>query len=194
MSKTEMINVTKLQSEFLQAFQRGLEALEEAGKILVDLLAADPTARERLVADHGFDHGTLATMEKIGRGQLHPKLASFGVRYASLPMSEQKRIAEGKVDALVVKPDGSTDVLKVSVLRAPAEIREQLVNGDHIRTLDEQKAFLAARAGKRAVEKAAEKLNPEAMPWHVKGSSVMVLRPTVLTRRDLLAMLQAIGG
>jgi hypothetical protein len=193
MKLTTQVDVGKIESEFLAAFRAGLDALTEAGKLLVRLFEADPGARDRLVEQHGFDHVTLATLEKVGRGLLHPRLATWGSRYAALPLSEQRRLAEGTIDALVVDPQGKTDVLKVSVLRTTPEMREQLVNGDHIRTLDEQRAWLVAKtqAAQRAKAHAKEL---ETTPWHVAGRAIAVVRPTMLARRDLLAMMQALGG
>jgi hypothetical protein len=72
-------------------------------------------------------------------------------------------------------------------------MREQLVNGDHIRTLDEQRAWLAAKT-QAAIRAKAQAKELETTPWHVAGRSIAVVRPTMLARRDLLAMMQALGG
>jgi hypothetical protein len=191
--QTKPDEVGKIESEFLAAFRAGLDALAEAGRLLVRLFDSDQGARERLIEQHGFDHCTLATLEKVGRGLLHPRLATWGSRYAGLPLSEQKRLAEGTIEALVVDPQGKSDVLQVSVLRASPEMREQLVNGDHIRTLDEQRTWLVAKTKAALLAKATAK-DLETTPWHVAGRSIAVVRPTMLARRDLLAMMQALGG
>ncbi len=189
MSK-ELAAVSRIETDFLAAFKRGLEALEEAGKLLCDLLKADPGARVRLVDEHGFDHGTLTTLEKIGAGVLHPRLAAFGARYSGLPMSEQKRLASGTVPALVTKSDGTTDTIQVAILRATPEMREQVINRDHIRTLDEQRAWLLAKVS----TKARAVSTSEPMPWHVSGKQIDVTRPVRLGRNDLLSMMRALEG
>lgn len=181
-----------LEADFLSTFKRGLEALEQAGKLLVILFEKDPEARGRLVAEHGFDHGTLNTLEQIGTGRLYPKLAAFGTRYAKMPMSEQKRIADGMVDALVVRPDGKTDVMKVSVLRAAPEMRDQVLNHNHIRTLDEQRLWLIKRQESKIKTADSEKAQP--MPWRVVGNRIEILVPMKPNRSDLLTMLRALEG
>lgn len=190
MSEKGVVAIVTLEADFLNKFKLGLQALDDAGKLLVKLLEKDPDARGRLVAEHGFDHGTLNTLEKIGTGRLYAKLAAFGTRYAKMPMSEQKRIADGMVDALVVKPDGTTDVMKVSVLRAPAEVRDQLLNHDHIRTLDEQRLWLIKRQGSKIKSAESEKAQP--MPWRVVGNRIEIRAGCTLTRADMLAMMRAL--
>jgi hypothetical protein len=192
MSEKGVVAVKGLEMEFLGAFKRGLQALEDAGKLLVQLLEKDPEARDRLVQEYGFDHGTLNTLEKIGTGRLYAKLAAFGTRYSAMPMSEQKRIADGMVDALVVKPDGSTDVMKVAVLRAPAEMRDQLLNHDHVRTLDEQRVWLMRRQKGTIKTEGAEKA--VAMPWRVVGNRIEIIEAMKVNRADLLTMLRALEG
>ena len=184
------LQIRETEAAFLESFRRGLDALEEAGKRLCELLKADPDARQRLIAEHGFDHGTLTTLEKIGAGILHPRLAAFGTRYANLPMSEQKRLTAGTVPALVTRPDGTTDTIQVAILRTTPEMREQIVNRDHIRTLDEQKAWLLAKTAK----KTQTPVTADPMPWHVSGKQVEVTRPVRLGRNDLLSMLRALEG
>jgi hypothetical protein len=186
---TTALQIKSIETAFLEAFRKGIEALEEAGKHLCALLQAQPDARQRLIDEHGFDHGTLTTLEKIGNGSLHPRLAAFGTRYASLPMSEQKRLTAGTVPALVTRPDGTTDTIQVAVLRATPEMREQIINRDHIRTLDEQRAWMLAKARKPQTPATAD-----PMPWHVSGKQVEVTRPVRLGRNDLLSMLRALEG
>lgn len=185
------IAVSGLESEFIAAFKQGIESLDTAGKLLVRLVGEDPKAKERLIEKFGFDHATLATLERVGRGTLHARLALFGTKYAGLPMSEQKRVADEKIDTLVVKANGDTDVLKVSLLRASPALRRQVLAIDHVRTLDEQRQYMVSNQ-KRPVTEGETK-----MPWSVSGRKIIVHASNtdkVFTRSDLLTMLKALEG
>ncbi len=191
MSTQAITNVSEIENEFIEAFKHGIEYLEKAGKALIALVEKDKDARGRLVEKYGFDHATLATLERVGRGSLHAKLAMFGLKYAALPMSEQKKIAEEKVDVLVMKGNGDTDVLKVSLLRASPTVRKQVLASDHVRTLDEQRQYLAGQ--NRPIAPAGE----QKMPWSVSGRKVVVHASNtdkVFTRSDLLSMMKAMEG
>lgn len=191
MSTQAIANVSEIENEFIEAFKQGIESLERAGKALLRLLEADKGAKERLIEKFGFDHATLATLERVGRGTLHARLALFGTKYAGLPMSEQKRVAEDMIETLVVKPNGATDVLKVSLLRASPAIRRQVLAIDHVRTLDEQRQYMVGLQKPTATEGTTE------MPWTVSGKKIIVRASNtdkVFTRSDLLSMMKALEG
>ena len=181
----------KMESEFLAAVKRGQDALLEAGRAFVRLIEHDADARRRLVENSNFTPAALDMMERIGRGMLLPRVALSGdVRLALLPVEDQRRITEDKVDALVINPDGTTTTLRVDVLRAPKEMRMQVVNGNHIRTVDEQRAWLAARGNKTQSEKNSTVV--KGLPFKILGGGKVEING-VFSRKEVTAILQAMG-
>ena len=182
--------VANLEREFLHELAAGIDGLVKAGAMLVKLLAADPEAWTRLTTEHNIPRNTLATLEMIGKNLLLPRLA-FDPRFRFLPMNEQTRIIEGKVKVFVQKADGESDTLMVNLLEAPPEIKAQVLNGDHIRTLAEQRAWLIAKSNQRHAT-----VEVETVPWRTYGrKQVEILKAhTILSRSDLLSMMKAIEG
>ena len=182
--------VANLEREFLSELSAGIDGLAKAGAVLVKLLEADPEARTRLIMEHNIPRNTIATLEKIGNNLLLPRLA-LDPRFRFLPMNEQKRIVEGKVEVFVLKDGGKSDTLMVNLLEAPSEIKAQVLNGDHLRPLAEQRSWLVARNNQK--QATAE---VETVPWRTYGrKQVEVLKAhTILTRSDLLSMMKAIEG
>jgi len=190
--KTEVAAINALEVEFYEALRDGLNGLQRAGQILVKILDADPQRRDVLLKKYGLQHAVLNTLEKIGRGVWLPKIALAGGRLLRLTPGDQRRATEGAVDALVLK-DGGGDVLKVDLLCAPKEMLDQLLNGDHIRTLDEQRAYLATKSNAAAAQLGRE--SAEGMPWKVSGKMIDIVRPIRgVTRGMLLTMLKALEG
>ena len=181
--------VANLEREFLRELAAGINGLAKAGTVLVKLLNADPEARTRLIIEHNVPRNTIATLEKIGNKLLLPRLA-LDPRFRFLPMTEQKRIVEGKVEVFVQKDDGKSDTLMVNLLEAPSKIKAQVLNGDHIRPLAEQRSWLIARNNQRRAT-----VEVETVPWRTYGKNkVEILKPCVLSRSDLLSILKAIEG
>ena len=190
MKDIEKSEVANLEREFLHELAVGIDGLAKAGAALVKLLNADPEARTRLIAEHDIPRNTIATLEKIGNKLLLPALA-LDPRFRFLPMTEQKRIVEGKVEVFVQKADGESDTLLVNLMEAPSEIKAQVLNGDHIRPPAEQRAWLIAKNNQK--QASAE---VETVPWRTYGrKQVEIIKAhTVLNRSDLLSMMKAIEG
>jgi len=183
-------DIKKLEQEFVTEFKVGINGVIKASGVLVRLIAIDPEARARLIEEYHIPRSTLATMERIGNKQLRPELAFGDARLRALPMSDQERILSGKIDVLVMNDDGATDVLQVDLKTAAPEIKNQVLNGDHIRPLNEQKAWLVGKNNQKP------RADVETVPWRTYGrKQVEVLKAhTILTRSDLLSMMKAIEG
>jgi len=189
MSDVTKSEVANLEREFLQELTAGLRGLAKAGAVLIRLLDADPDARARLITEYNIPRNTIATLERIGNRLLLPELA-LDPRFRLLPMTEQKRIVETNVEAFVQKDDGTSDTLLVNIMEAPSEIKAQVINGDHIRSLAEQRAWLIAKNNQKRAA-----IEVETVPWRTCGKNkVEVLKPCVLSRSDLLSILKAIEG
>ena len=190
MNDVAKIEIKKLEQEFVAELQAGLEGIAKAGCILVKLIDADQEAITRLTTVYKIPRSTLTTLAMIGNKQLCPELAFAESRMRALPMPEQKRIIAGPVEVLVVKSDGSHDTLMVNLITAPQEIKNQVLNSDHIRTLEDQRAYLVSQQNRKQSVNAA----PEKMPWQTYGQHRIKIGDHVFSRSDLLSMLKAIEG
>jgi hypothetical protein len=183
--------IRKLEQDFLNEFKIGLTGIIKASNILVRLLEVDPESRTRLIVDYKIPSGTITTMERIGNKQLLPELAFGDKRLQALPISEQERILNSKIDVLVLKSNGETDVLQVDIKTAPPEIKNQVLNGDHIRPLNEQRAYLVGKSNQAQTQNQGE---VNVVPWRTYGKKKIIILEanTVLTSSDLLTMMRAI--
>jgi len=118
----EVMSLSDLRNEinaFVAAYQRGMDAWEDAGKIIVRIVDQDPHAVDDICKLCPALTPTIVGMfERIGRGLLLPALAmdsSEGARrLRELPLSAQKRYEKEPIP-LVVNTDHGTDILLVDV-------------------------------------------------------------------------------
>lgn len=96
---------------FLAEVQRGVDAWVSAGKILVALIDKDENIFETIIAHSDLKYEHLLTFERIGRGELYPRLlldeshAAKRVIDLGLPYEKQVEICE-KPFAVATVRDG----------------------------------------------------------------------------------------
>lgn len=197
MSKEKAVTVSdladSLMAKFVEAFRSGIRSFQDAGDTLAKLVEVDPDALERLQKVYGIQPSISRRFLDIGRGKLLPQLFDQPNYIRALPVADQQRLVEGKVEALVLKPDGSADPIRVDIMSAPVALVRQVVGCRGLRSLSEQRAALvtAANANLSAKEARGKTLPP--MPWHVVGKTIVVTAGVTLTQKDLAAMMQAIS-
>lgn len=174
--------------EFMQAILRGVEAWKQAGEILVEMLREDPDAKEKIVRMHPeISLGVLSTLEKVGRGEITPRLLVADcpgyVAARRLPLSDQERcLEEDKLD-LVVLHEGRVDVLKVDPRSLTKEQARQVFASDHIRDQGEQRAWMEAQQ-QRKKEKAFKR------GYTIKDGEVVFQRHARLTAHEIAHLLE----
>ena len=183
---TALVDVRALESEFVEALESGVQSFAAAGKILVKMMDADKDVVERLRETRNIPASLLRSLEKIGRGTMLPEMFTEPA-LARLPLSEQKQIVRGDVDMLTFDAEGEPTTLKVNLLLASADVRGQVVNGTHIRSLAEQRAYLASINNRN---QPSEKSEPPS--WRVVGRVVRVRSGVDLTQGDLITMQKAL--
>lgn len=143
-------------------------------------------------------------LERVGAGELHPQLATvsgLAARYLGrLPVGDQEKfLAEG---IPVVSATRSRDVRLVDVVMMSEEQRKQVFkacgSGVLVRSVEEQKAWLADQAARRLLrQEAADSLKRvERVGWTVDGGRVFIKPARVesgLTLRDVRTMLRDLG-
>lgn len=189
MSTQAIAKTADLENRFVAAVQRGVDAWREAGETLVQMVNDDEECLVRLQNKYDMSMHVLKTFVAIGRGSLLPQLVAAPSCIKQLPVDDQKRIVNGKVDALVLDKNGKTDTIKIDVLRAPKELVKQVIGKDGIRSIAEQRAILVASANREVANKQADSVKPDVMPWRVDGKTVIVKMDVRLNKKDLLTML-----
>jgi hypothetical protein len=190
-TQTEIINLGQEVASFVAAYQRGMDAWEEAGRIIVRIVDHDPHAVDDIIAQcPALTPTIIGVFERIGRGQLLPSLAmdsSIGAsKLRELPLSLQKRYEQEPIP-LIVNTNNGTDVLLVDAKNMTREQVKQVFAKGRIRTEGEQKAFLAQQASNNA--KPCQQGKPA---WTVKNGRVIFEAGTTLTAGELATILAQI--
>lgn len=180
----------KLES-FYAAIQRGKEALEEAGRILVELIDENPAVKDQIMAENPeITEDVLETFERIGRKQLYYRLCLIeapGIRALKrCPYSEQVKYMTDPLPLLLVNGKDSTDSLSMPVhALAPEQVR-QVFGAHRVRNLGEQRAWLEAQRGKpRPVE--------TGKPYTLAKGRITFHEAVTLTASDMARLLAEIS-
>lgn len=170
---------TKL-NEIANLLKEGIACWERAGAILVEQLDAGTTIKEAEEAT-GIPANVLCQLERIGRKQIVPRLLISDYPAArameKLPYSEQSRLQSETVE-IIVTDAGKYDILNVLPSEmTPHQVRQAFASG-HVRTLSEQKAWVADQRGKSVVKTAASdyKVSKNEVTFFVGGSQVTYSR------------------
>jgi len=179
---------TKYIDDFRNAFSDGIASIVKAAQIYVDAIDDNPHNAELFQAQFmdTIPASAWSGFEAVGRKWMHPKLLlGGGGKYAAkikrLPYSTQERVFGGDLFELLIQ-NGET--LRVDVRHIAPEQVEQLIDGNHIRTLPEQRAFL----GSKTVTEEA----PPPMPYVIRGGKVSFHRGVTLNKQEIRRILQEI--
>jgi hypothetical protein len=164
--------------------------LEEAGRILVEMIDRDALAKEKLLeAFPDLSSEILDTFERIGRKQLYHRLCLTdgpGVRaLRRCPYSDQVRFASEGVPILLLGGSAG-DFLKVSVFEMDSEYAKQAFGNSKVRSLAEQRVFLErSRSKPRAIE--------ISEPYTLAKGKITFHEPVTLTAQDMARLLAQIA-
>lgn len=140
----------------LEAIQQGmhlaLEGLQSAAAAYVSAIDRDPAFRDFAAdEDPSIPGGIWRDLERIGRGQLDPRIATgapYGNRLRFMPISEQRRALDGTIALLT----STGDTLQVKIDSLMPEQAAQVFARDGIRDLPGQRAWIESRASAEAVK------------------------------------------
>ena len=177
-------------SEFQSALESGIENIVKASAVYVEAIDSDPTAKEMFLSSFAdvIPSSAWAGFEAVGRKQMHPKLL-FGaggnrgyLKY--LPYSDQEQIMAGhKYDFLI----SGGDSIRVDPREITKEQVRQLFGRGHVRTLGEQRSYLESLN----VPHFEIKQTAVPMPYTISSHKVYIKADTVMTKRDVKRMLEA---
>lgn len=136
-------------AEFSALVNQGMNAWQQAGKILVKLIEADPDAERVILLDNPhLTSEILRTFERMGRRELYPFLAvdsSPGARrLALLPYDQQVQLYREKITIAVATADGPVERQKRVTDLTKAEA-ERAIGETGLRSAAEQRRLLPLR-------------------------------------------------
>jgi hypothetical protein len=180
-------------TEFVALVTQGIECWNKAGEIVVRLLDDhDMTIADIAETSELLTEDIVTRFEQLGRKQLIPCLLVADYPAARhlvrLPYSEQKRAVEASVELLVLEGKEHS-LLKVAVENlTPAQCR-QVFDGDQIRSIGAQRAWLE---DKRSAQEIREVLDTPTPIYQVRGKRVVIKRPCELTAGQLAQIISEI--
>ncbi len=197
--KTQLENTSvlafDLQAEvnkFIEAYQRGMSAWEEAGRIIVAIVDNDPHAVDDIVKlCPSLTPSIIHVFERIGRGLLLPALAmdtsAGAAKLRELPLSAQKRYETEPVP-LIVDTEQGTDILLVDVKNLTRDQAKQVFAKGRIRSEGEQKAFLVEL---RSKQKSLSR-QTEIPAWRIIKGRVVFEKGATLSAGELATIITQI--
>lgn len=141
-------------------------------------------------------------LERVGTGQLHPRLVTaqgIAARYlAKLPLDEQEKHLTDLIEVSIMR-GRRPDVIRMDIEAMSNFQRQQVFHASgssvRIRTIPEQRAWLAERErleGEKAKKEETTKITRPGR-WTVEGGRVYVASEKIesgLTKRDVADMLR----
>lgn len=180
-------------TEFVALVTQGIECWNKAGEIVVRLLDEhNMTIADIAETSELLTEDIVTRFEQLGRKQLIPCLLVADYPAARhlvrLPYSEQKRAVETSVDLLVCEGK-DTSVLKVSVENLTPTQCRQVFDGDQVRSIGAQRAWLEDR---RATQEIRDVLSSPGALYQVRGKRVVFKRPCELSAGQLAQIISEI--
>lgn len=175
-------------TEFREAFSVGIDNIVKASAIYVAAIDENPhnAAAFREAFADTIPDSAWGSFEAVGRKWMHPKLLlGAGGRYSGrikrLPYSVQDSIFSGQRFDLLTT---TGDTLKVDVRECTPEQVDQLIDGNSIRNLSSQRAWMEARAA------APAPVDVEQLPYTIAGGKIIFRRGVVMTKRELTRIIK----
>jgi hypothetical protein len=145
--------------EFIDAYDFGIAAWLEAGKIVVEEIKNNPDfASDVCLKSRGrISEATVKIFEKIGQNKLLPQLildsARPGVKkLIEMPIHIQEKYSQDNLDLVVFNDEGETDILHVPVRNLTVSQVKQVFGKDDVRTPSEQRCFLESERSTKQLE------------------------------------------
>jgi len=168
--------------QFKLLVQQGVDAWVMAGKVLVKALKDNPEAYDRFLGE-GITHAHLSKFERIGKGELEPRLLLNGsigyLKLQSVPESQQRRALDEGVKVYEPSASGETTHRMIQAEELNAFQASQVFAPSGIRTVQQQRAYLAERENRKNRTEAAKTV--DLPDYTIKGTKVTFKAGCVLT-------------
>jgi hypothetical protein len=190
----KMNAITKLPTyqDIADALKRGNDSIKEAAAMIVQVCDANPKALEECHKATGINFSILASLERVGRNQMHFALlfdTSPASRYIALLPASQQNECYDKTISIAVKREGKIFIeeRKAQTLSS-AEARVVFDPADHrIRPVEEQMKFVTDTTLKRIRAKTEQRyiITGDIITFQSKAAF------TAVQLEELLARLKA---
>jgi hypothetical protein len=177
--RTEELTVIPSAAELAERIRNIGNGLLSVAADLVRAVDVRPETMDELI-DSGVNRDLLRRLEKLGRGQISPRLVfAYGheKNLLALPLSSQERILDDGVE--VLSPGGDHRHIPVGQL-SPAQCK-QVFGPQGVRTLAEQRTWIDEQRAKTAA--------PIEVDYQIHKDSVTILRPAKISRQLLVSWL-----
>lgn len=182
--------------EFREALSSMINATAKAAAIYVKAIDEDPLIKYDFIEqfDGIIPASAWSGFEAVGRKAIHPNLLFGGVKHTRfiklLPYSDQEAILGGKRYPLLIDRG---DSINVDPREITTEQANQLFGGNHIRTLQEQLAYIKSLV-RPSHPDALETIEQTAIqsPYKIANHKVYVRADTVFTKRELLKLIEVL--
>jgi len=176
-------------TDMLQDLQIGQERFLSAAKKYVRLVKINPDLKNYLMKKK-FSPVFLSGLERLGSGELHPSLFLTPLQNTRLPRSEQDRLVENPMVEHVVLNPKTNEVTHelVDILKSTPQVVRQIVKGNQILDLAQQKHILSVEANERIAEKRIldeQGVEPNRPPYRLVGKRCIITDPITFTLADL---------
>lgn len=166
------------------------ENILKAGELYVDILKHNPEVVDKFKA-YNISTSFLRFLERVGTGASLPDLMHSPFQNSRLSIADQKRIVNEKIPMLVIREDGTEDNLLVNLMEATTPVLKQVVQGNKILSLAEQKQNMMNILNKQRLEGAVLDC-----PWKIVGNSLIIKASTYSTKiskKELKNILKNMG-
>ena len=172
-------------AEFTTLIAAGVEAWLRAGEIVVRSLDADPEWIDKVcLRCPEITPETVLAFDRVGRKKLHPRLLLSNkpgaARLRSLPIELQEKYLVAPIPVLI-KNGAKVEDLAVSVWNLTVEQCRQAFDGDSLRSLGAQRAWLESRQPSGLPLEVSE-------PYRIRGHMLEVMEPCRISVKKLLAL------
>lgn len=179
------ISKTKI-NKFIELAESHLRGIQEAGKLLCEMLEEDATVIDQICAAwKGVTPDILRGFEKVGRGQWVPELTWMEKPVCAVlrkvPLELQEKYLRTPAELLIT----GGETLMVDSLNLTADQVKQVFEPDGtVRTLAAQRAWLEDKA-----TKAVTPLTGRGPDIWVEGGKLIIRAPMKLTLKQVLSFL-----
>lgn len=169
------------------------ERLLSFGKNYVSLVVAgaEQTAKETFpdIPETKWEQFAL-----VGMGKLAPALLVYSHNGAHLirhlPVNEQEKVLTKPVEVVVIGSDGKTDILKSEFKSLTGEQQRQVVGYDHVRSPQEQRAYIENRRTAEWTKSAP----PENKKYIIVGRKVVFPSKSQFSETELWEIVKELAG
>lgn len=181
------IAVTEQITEFLKLYDLSVDTMKKAGRLLVEMMVADPDACEKIKAASGgrCTDATLHLFVRIGQGTLMPELLTSNCpAYRALrkmPATVQAKLIQDGMAPMLLTADAES-LVRIPLTEMSAHQVSQCFNRVGVRPTDEQQAWLRRNI-------APTKTMPDEKPYRITKTGIVHFSDCTLSLRQIAAIL-----